>query len=273
MVVAAQLGWSSGCTGMDDAPTTRAALRAALHNEVPAPLDTLLDKFDRTVFYSDSGRNAYYPRNRLEKWAGRLDVMIVGSLSSAQRQFVEEHFAELVRLTGLQVRLRAGSASISDAVEALDRGAANFLVAIDSRGALDRFQVELGTPAGERWANNQAVCFFFVTPIRGRIVDAFAAIPNVYQESLLHHCILEETTQALGLFADSDMIQPSLFSERTPPMLEALTLNDKIILRALYDPRIRLNMRREKALELAQEVIAELVETVEQDGVEGLYQR
>jgi hypothetical protein len=169
--------------------------------------------------------------------------------------------------------LREESASIREAVADLEHGHANFALAIDSRRGLDRLQIALGTPAEERRINGEVVCFFFATPVAGRIFEAFAAVPNVYQESLLRHCIIEETTQALGLFADADMIQPSMFSERTPPMLGQLTLNDKIIVRILYDPRIEPNMPREEALDVAQDVIAELVEAVRREGVEALYQR
>ncbi len=258
---------------MVDGPRTQAELDAALRNEVPAAPETLLDKFDRTVFFSDDGRNAFVPRDRLEKWARPIEVVIVGSLSVAHRQFVEAHFDELARLTGLPISLQGGSGSIREAVSSLERRQANFVVAIDSRERLDRLQAEMGASAGERWANRGVVCFFYASPRRGRIVEAFAAIPNVYKEALLRRCIIEETTQALGLFADSDMIQPSMFSERTPEILGQLTLNDKIIVRTLYDPRITPNMRRGKALAVAQDVIAELIEAVGQGGVEALYQR
>jgi len=239
---------------------------------VPAPPDTVLAKFDRTVFYSDSGSHAFLPRARLEKWVRPIEVVIVGTLSDAHREFVEIHFAELSRLTGLPIALQKSGGSIREAVVSLDRHKANFVVAIDSRGRLDRLQAALGAPSSERWENRHVVCFFYASPRAGRIVEAFAAIPNVHREAMLRHCIVEETTQALGLFADADMIQPSMFSERTPPILGKLTLNDKIILRTLYDPRIRPNMKRTKAFEVAQKVIAELIEAVKQNGVEALYQ-
>jgi hypothetical protein len=273
LALLAWLGGTGGCVAMVDGPGSQAELAAALRDEVPVAPETLLDKFDRTVFFSDDGRNAFVPRGRLEKWARPIEVVIVGSLSVAHRQFVEAHFAELSRLTGLPITLQGGGGSIREAVSSLERRQANFVVAIDSRDRLDRLQAELGASAGELWANRGVVCFFYASPRRGRIVEAFAAIPNVYKEDLLRRCIIEETTQALGLFADSDMIQPSIFSERTPEILGQLTLNDKIIVRTLYDPRIKPNMRRDKALAVAQDVIAELIEAVGQGGVEALYQR
>jgi hypothetical protein len=73
------------------------------------------------------------------------------------------------------------------------------------------------------------------------------------------------------VYADADMIQPSVFSERTYPSLAELPLNDKIIVRTLYDPRITPGMPREVALEVAREVIRELVEGVRRHGVQALY--
>ena len=69
------------------------------------------------------------------------------------------------------------------------------------------------------------------------------------------------------MYADADMIQPSVFSERTHPSLAELPLNDKIIVRTLY------GMPREVALEVAREVIRELVEGVRRHGLQALYQR
>ena len=193
------LGLTAGCVGMVDGPRSPAELAAALRREVPAAPDTLLAKFDRTVFYSDSGSHAFLPRSRLEKWVRPIEVVIVGTLSDAHRQFVEGHFAELSRLTGLPATLQKGGGSIREAVVSLDRRKANFVVAIDSRGRLDRLQAALGASSQERWENRHVVCFFYASPRAGRIVEAFAAIPNVHREAMLRHCIVEETTQALAV--------------------------------------------------------------------------
>jgi hypothetical protein len=104
------------------------------------------------------------------------------------------------------------------------------------------------------------------------IIKAIAVVPNNLPDSWIRHCLMVEITQALGLFADSDVLEPSIFSDHGPPRTE-LPLNDKIIVRTLYDPRIRPGMPREEALEVAREVIRDLVDGVRRHGVEALYQQ
>ena len=80
------------------------------------------------------------------------------------------------------------------------------------------------------------------------------------------------TARAFGLFADSDVVQPSIFSP-DGAKLDHLPVNDKILLRTLYDPRIERGMKREDAMEIAREIIPGLVKAVRERGVEALYQR
>jgi hypothetical protein len=89
---------------------------------------------------------------------------------------------------------------------------------------------------------------------------------------VIRHCFFEEITQALGLFADSDVVQPSIFDEQGP-IVDELPVNDKILVRVLYDKRITPGMKREEAMEVARELIPRLVEAVRDRGVEALYRR
>jgi hypothetical protein len=52
-----------------------------------------------------------------------------------------------------------------------------------------------------------------------------------------------------------------------------LTLNDKIIIRTLYDPRIKPGMAKAEAMGLARVIIPELVAAVKKDGEAALYQK
>ncbi len=82
--------------------------------------------------------------------------------------------------------------------------------------------------------------------------ETFAAIgvAEVPSESETRHCLVKMTARAFGLFADSDVVQPSVFSA-DGAKLDYLPINDKIILRTLYDPRIEHGMKREDAMEIA----------------------
>jgi hypothetical protein len=257
------LGWWIGTSPVNPSVTKEKVASHLPSQEEPAHAYSLHYKFDRTVFYSDRGRHQNTPRDRVRKWAGPVDVAIVGSTSGNYKTFVQKHLSELSRLTRLVFSLTENPA----------HRPTNFLVVIADRKAIDQALADMEVPYENRALNGWATCFALVAPEREQIVAAITAIPSEYPEETIRHCILEETTQALGLYADADMIQPSVFSERTHPSLVELPLNDKIIVRTLYDPRITPGMPRDEALEVAREVIGELVEGVRRHGVEALYQR
>ena len=66
--------------------------------------------------------------------------------------------------------------------------------------------------------------------------------------------------QSLGLPNDSNLINPSIFSDRS--RRTDLTRTDLIILKTLYDPRMKAGLPRDDALVLARSVIAELNATL-----------
>jgi len=84
----------------------------------------------------------------------------------------------------------------------------------------------------------------------------------------MRSCLLEEMTQVLGLPADSDLIRPSIFSSRD--WAEELSINDKILVRALYDDRIEPGMTRAEAQPVIREVISDLVARVSAEGENAL---
>ena len=61
----------------------------------------------------------------------------------------------------------------------------------------------------------------------------------------------------MGLTLDSDAMRPSIFSKQDH--LTALSPQDQILVRTLYDPRMKAGMPRAEALKTARTVIAELL--------------
>ena len=70
------------------------------------------------------------------------------------------------------------------------------------------------------------------------------------------HCILEEIVQIMGLPADACHYRPSLFCEGDE-RLTAMTEADKILLRTLYDERLKPGMTKAEAMPIARQIIAE----------------
>jgi len=77
-------------------------------------------------------------------------------------------------------------------------------------------------------------------------------LPVIWRET----CIIEELTQSLGLLNDDPRASPSIFND--DGAYQALTTHDELLLRILYDPRIRSGMRRASIVPLAEQVIADL---------------
>jgi Protein of unknown function (DUF2927) len=73
---------------------------------------------------------------------------------------------------------------------------------------------------------------------------------------LRESCAHEEFAQALGPGNDSDAARPSIFNDDGEFAL--LTEHDALILRVLYDSRLRSGMRRAEAMPIARRIIAEL---------------
>lgn len=78
---------------------------------------------------------------------------------------------------------------------------------------------------------------------------------NIGGDAQISHCLLEEFTQSLGLPNDSDKLRPSVFSEKDK--LQSLSLSDKILLSTLYHPRMMPSMKRNQALLVAKDIIAD----------------
>ncbi len=100
------------------------------------------------------------------------------------------------------------------------------------------------------------VCYFLTAQSQGRIVWATIVVNNQLSERAMDACVLEEMTQILGLPNDSDLIKPSVFNNKSQPT--ALNRTDQILIRTLYDKRLRPGMERGRAMGEAAKVIVEL---------------
>tara|TARA_B100001971_G_C17800261_1_gene339001 strand:+ start:342 stop:572 length:231 start_codon:yes stop_codon:yes gene_type:complete len=68
--------------------------------------------------------------------------------------------------------------------------------------------------------------------------------------------LLEELSQSLGLPNDSPLVTPSIFSTRD--RLTKLSFIDKVLIRTLYDPRLKVGTPKALALRQVRAIINEL---------------
>lgn len=88
--------------------------------------------------------------------------------------------------------------------------------------------------------------------------QALAVIRAEHPDKLRQACIHEEIAQALGLPNDSPTARPSIFNDDEEFGL--LTTHDEMLLRILYDPRLRPGMTAEEARPIVARIAGELVD-------------
>ncbi|MEQ8710277.1 MAG: DUF2927 domain-containing protein [Rhodospirillales bacterium] len=77
---------------------------------------------------------------------------------------------------------------------------------------------------------------------------------------LLGECVLEELSQSLGPMNDVTTIRDTMWRPYELKTYDSLTWSDAVILRTLYDERIRPGMHRDVAMPIVRVIIAELLD-------------
>lgn len=197
-------------------------------------------------------KNGYSTRqNPVRKWMTPVRYFIVHRVGDEDlhRELIDAHFLHLAQITGLGIQPVA------------TRAAANFLVVLTSEGALESdLPRYFGTgPArqNETLFRHSLCMASFATERRGTIVRAVAMIPvdAARAGSDLASCVVEELTHAMGLGNDTVQPLPSIFSRKSN--LAFLCGLDHLVLKMLYDPRIKPGMNEKTALPVLKAIAAE----------------
>lgn len=100
------------------------------------------------------------------------------------------------------------------------------------------------------------VCYFLTAQTQGQIVWGTIVVNNQLSAREINACLLEEMTQVMGLPNDSDLVKPSVFNNKSQPT--ALNRTDEILIRTLYDKRLKPGTERGRAMGVAAKIIVEL---------------
>lgn len=255
-----------------------AALAAAFPQPAPAnepdlqrteerpDAEQLVRYFETIVFGSEfKGVNAF---TSIRKWTRPLRVVVreygevvtplaggrvsrrleAEPVSKQHLDYVQRHLNTLADLTGLKTQ---------DARKT--RWPANFT--INFVPPLQLANPELAdVPGGilQRLAA-QGGCYFLIWPDdSGETLQKAVIVVNKGRTpDRTAHCVLEEMTQSLGLPNDSNPAWPSIFANSGA--IQQLSWADRILVRTLYDPRMKPGLARADALELARTIISELI--------------
>jgi len=180
------------------------------------------------------------PRDKKTGWA----VPIPTQTMPARYMVLRRHIQILSSLTGMPMRLMPRDiGSGGDIVITIVPR--TLMSALSFPGVPERTMAQLTGPSR---------CFFIIWPgSEWTVRKARIVINSILDEDHITHCLLEELTQSLGLPNDSERLQPSVFNEAF--MLRELSHLDRILVRTVYDPRIRPGMTLDAFRDAADAVV------------------
>jgi hypothetical protein len=166
---------------------------------------------------------------RLAKWTHPIRVWFehdVGA-QALHEKMARLHLAHLEQLTHIPITI------------VNQRADANFIWYFTRQS---QWREIIRTELGEKALKNTygSVCMFGVKldPNSHEIRRATVVIPvdQARSHGKLLGCVIEESTQALGLFNDSEQAYPSIFNDKTPD--DFLSPLDIVLLELLYEPTL-----------------------------------
>lgn len=190
---------------------------------------------------------------QLRKWTTPVRYTVIHQIGDhdLHERLIATQMAHLAQLSGLDIGPAASA------------GSANFLVVLSGETQLrDDLQTYFGWNSATQREKffRETVCLGVMRARRGQVVRGVAIIPvdRARARGKLVACVVEELTQLLGLPNDSERVFPSIFNDRSTD--EFLSPLDVVLLRMLYDPRLKPGMDLTAVRPLAHQIATELIQ-------------
>ena len=222
-------------------------------------LDELVEYFDSIVFQSEI--QGVHPSRVVKKWTQPLRVAI----RSFEEVLIEKDGREIIRLKQVKVRkphlkfikkhlnslIKATKLKTEDSKQTVQ---INFV----PRRQMGNPYLAKANPKLLKRLASEGGCYFLVWAdgTTDKIKNAIIVVNSERLLIRINHCLLEEMTQAMGLPNDSNKVEKSIFSDRS--RRTDLTRTDLIVLKTLYDPRMKAGLVRAEAMAVAREIIRDL---------------
>lgn len=211
--------------------------------------ETVARNFVRIAFGSEHGQGR---NERISKWVSpRIRVFLATDTLDTDRLaetqgLVERQVRRLERLTGRRFLFPGSERAEESQIIVFVVPRTTLARELEERFNVDPQTVECfgGAFRSGRDGND------------GIIVGALIGIPDDLPPVDMEACLVEELAQSMGLFMDDDQVIPSIFND--DDVYKDLTWMDELMLRVLYDPRMRPGMTRAQAGPLARRIIDEL---------------
>lgn len=225
-----------------------------------APLPELTAAFEQLVFPGVQPFGGSH--KRLMRWGGPMTMVLHGPMARSRLGMVRRELIEISNLTGVQINVRLAGPGQRFSYPQLGRvrmwfGPRAGMAATLRRAVGQRHRIR---EAGLRGAN--CVAFYYAsdsrTMDRGIIYNATDTIQGAGTR-----CVHHELMHVMGLSGHTNRVPTILVSGGR---IQRPTLNDRIVLRALYDPRLRPGMSRGQAIPAARQILAALAARLGRDG-------
>ncbi|MCA8880133.1 MAG: DUF2927 domain-containing protein [Rhodobacteraceae bacterium] len=233
-----------------------------------APFDAriLADNFIRIALFDEfvpvAGHLvAQETSSRLRRWQDpvRINLEFGDSVSDAQRKTDTTTATDLIH--------RLASASGHDISVVPEGGNMSVFVVNEDerltlgprlRAAMPGITADVISNIRQMPASTFCVVIAFSTESEPYVYRRAVAVIRAEHPPLLRRsCFDEEITQGLGLANDSSLVRPSIFNDDEEYAL--LTRQDELMLRILYDPRLRPGMNAAEAQPIVQDIAQELL--------------
>ncbi|MEX0280624.1 MAG: DUF2927 domain-containing protein [Arenibacterium sp.] len=235
--------------------------------DTPFTSDQLARNFERIVFFEEYRRSGgatlagNETAGRLARWDGPVRVAsefgdsVPAEMREKERRRVAAYASRLGRITSHPVRPARGSPNFHVLFAGEDDDAF-----VESRL---REIIPTISDADVRFFSTLPRSFYcLVIAVASErsphIYDRAVALIRTEQPSLMREaCIHEELAQGLGLPNDSPEARPSIFNDDDEFAL--LTNHDEMLLKMLYDPRLKAGMTAEDARPITRIIARELM--------------
>ena len=191
---------------------------------------------------------------RLSRWEQPIRYRVIGEAATGADRGEYRSFAtKLAGLTGLDITEEDENPNLTILILGPEERRV-FISQLQENGLADRMPLVI------EWADD--ISYPCVGQVgyedsdTGLITGAMIVIKGELEGVLRSSCIHEELTQTLGLMNDDPDVRPSIFNDDQEFAL--LTEHDEILLRILYDRRLRAGMEAEEARPLLPEIIEEI---------------
>jgi len=212
----------------------------------------------KTSFVDIALNNEYSAKQSgIRKWTRPINYYFVHRV--ADEQLHEElsimHLQHLSAITGVSIQ------------PVKDKNKANLLIVFSTESRLEKelqqeFNIKSKKHRTQLFRNSVCLAHFSInadSSIRKAIV--IIPVDRARAHAKLVSCIVEELTQIMGLPNDSDKVFPSIFNDKS--INELLTGLDYLLLKMLYDPRLKVGMAERKV----KVVLTKTINEFNEDGV------